>query len=220
MTPFTGFWPFCPWLRSSLPPLGQFSLGVSWRVMDKGRLGRCLTVLVICFCCGTSGKEPTCQCKRHKRHGFNPWLGRCPGEGHGKPLQVSCLENPMERGVWWAIVHGVTKSRTRLKGQHTHTCCFWHISVLHLSLHFLTRRILSSDSVLPPSLNFWSVMALEIYMGAERPPQPPSMGFPPWLPGLWGQRFQMSPPQPVLLMTLSSSVSQTARPWGDSLVDS
>ena len=37
-----------------------------------------------------------------------------PGEGNGTPLQCSCLENPMDRGAWWAAVHGVTKSRTRL----------------------------------------------------------------------------------------------------------
>ena len=36
------------------------------------------------------------------------------GEGNGNPLQYSCLENPMDRGAWWATVHGVTKSRTRL----------------------------------------------------------------------------------------------------------
>ena len=38
--------------------------------------------------------------------------GRSPGGGHGHPLQYSCLENPMERGAWWARVHGVTKNRT------------------------------------------------------------------------------------------------------------
>ena len=37
-----------------------------------------------------------------------------PGEGNGNPLQYSCLEYPMEGGAWWAIVHGVTKSRTGL----------------------------------------------------------------------------------------------------------
>ena len=36
------------------------------------------------------------------------------GEGNGNPLQYSCLENPMDRGAWWAVVHGVTKSRTQL----------------------------------------------------------------------------------------------------------
>ena len=37
-----------------------------------------------------------------------------PGEGNGNLLQYSCLENPMDRGAWWATVHGVTKSQTRL----------------------------------------------------------------------------------------------------------
>ena len=46
--------------------------------------------------------------------GSIPELGRSPGEGNGNPLQYSCLENPMDRGAWWATVHRVTKSRTRL----------------------------------------------------------------------------------------------------------
>jgi len=37
-----------------------------------------------------------------------------PGEGNGKLLQCSCLKNPMDRGAWWATVHGVAKSQTRL----------------------------------------------------------------------------------------------------------
>ena len=44
-----------------------------------------------------------------------PGLGRSPGEGHGNPLQYSRLENLMDRGVWQATVHRVTKSSTRLK---------------------------------------------------------------------------------------------------------
>ena len=46
--------------------------------------------------------------------GLIPGLGRSPGEGNGNPLQYSCLENPMDGRAWWAIVHGVTKSRTQL----------------------------------------------------------------------------------------------------------
>ena len=38
--------------------------------------------------------------------------GRCPVEGNGNPLQYSCLENPMDRGAWWATVHRVAKSQT------------------------------------------------------------------------------------------------------------
>ena len=41
--------------------------------------------------------------------GSIPGSGRSPGEGNGYPLQYSCLENPMDRGAWWAIVHGVTQ---------------------------------------------------------------------------------------------------------------
>ena len=46
--------------------------------------------------------------------GSIPGLGRSSGEGNGNPLQYSCLKNPMDREAWWATVHGVTKSRTRL----------------------------------------------------------------------------------------------------------
>ena len=49
-----------------------------------------------------------------------PGSGRSPGEGNGNPLQYSCLENSMDRGAWWAIVHRVTKSQTRLSA-HTYT---------------------------------------------------------------------------------------------------
>ena len=41
--------------------------------------------------------------------GSVPGLGRSPGEGNGNPLQYSCLESPMNRGAWWATVHGITK---------------------------------------------------------------------------------------------------------------
>ena len=44
--------------------------------------------------------------------GLIPGLGRSPGGGNGNPLQYSCLEISMDRGAWWAIVHGVAKSRT------------------------------------------------------------------------------------------------------------
>ena len=43
-----------------------------------------------------------------------PGPGRFPGEGNGSPLQYSCLENPMDGGAWWATVHGVAESQTRL----------------------------------------------------------------------------------------------------------
>ena len=51
---------------------------------------------------------------------FNPWLRTIPGGGSGNPLQYSCLENPMDRGAWWAAVQRIKKSRTRLR-DHVHT---------------------------------------------------------------------------------------------------
>ena len=44
--------------------------------------------------------------------GSIPGSGRSPGEGHGKPLQYSCLENPMDRGAWRAMVHRVSQRKT------------------------------------------------------------------------------------------------------------
>ena len=61
-----------------------------------------------------SGKESACNAGDV---GLIPGSGRSPGGGNGNPLQYSCLENSMDRGVWWIIVHGVTKSWTQLSIQ-------------------------------------------------------------------------------------------------------
>ena len=57
-----------------------------------------------------SGKESTCDVEDSGDTDPIPGLERSPGGGHGYPLQSSCLENPVGRGLWWAIVHGSTKS--------------------------------------------------------------------------------------------------------------
>ena len=57
-----------------------------------------------------------------------PGSGRCHGEENGNPLQYSCLEYFMDRGAWWAIIHGVAKSQTRLS-MHTHSQRRAHLSV-------------------------------------------------------------------------------------------
>ena len=61
------------------------------------------------------GKELACRYSRCRRCGFNPWVGRSPGEGYSYPLHYSCMENTMHREACWATVHGVTKSQTGLK---------------------------------------------------------------------------------------------------------
>ena len=58
---------------------------------------------------GSDGKESACNAGDPDSI---PRSGRSPGEGNGNPLQYSCLENPMDRGVWWATVHGVAKTWT------------------------------------------------------------------------------------------------------------
>ena len=60
---------------------------------------------------GLDGKESACSVGDL---GSIPRLGRSPGGGHGNSLQYSCLENPMDRRAWQAIVHGVAKGQTRL----------------------------------------------------------------------------------------------------------
>ena len=58
---------------------------------------------------GSYGKESTCNAGDP---GLIPGLRRSPGEGNGYITQYSCMENPMDSGAWWAIVHGVTVSDT------------------------------------------------------------------------------------------------------------
>ena len=71
--------------------------------------------LLSVFLGGSVGKEPACN---GGDSGAILGSGRSPGEGNGKLLQYSCLENSMDRRVWWAAVHGVTKSQTQLSDQH------------------------------------------------------------------------------------------------------
>ena len=84
-------------------------------------------------------------------------LGRSRREGHGNPLQYSCLENPMDRGALWATLHGVGKSQIRLKWLstyvHTHTKIretdVWHVARLPEWIHyFLLDPELSSRTTI------------------------------------------------------------------------
>ena len=69
-------------------------------------------------------------------------LWRSPGERNGNPLQYACLENPMDRGAWWATVHGVKKSQTRQSDLHfTDMELSWHLWVCHLACWCVTMSI-------------------------------------------------------------------------------
>ena len=86
--------------------------------------------------------------------GSIPELGRSPGEGNGNPPQYSCLENPMDRGLWQATVHGVTKCQTWLSDwacmhalieilQTLEKCCIvlWGLKLLETLLQRLQKYL-------------------------------------------------------------------------------
>ena len=66
--------------------------------------------MLLDFPAGSESEETACSLGDL---GLIPGLGRSPGGGNGNPLQYSSLENSMDRGVWWATVHGVTKGQTQ-----------------------------------------------------------------------------------------------------------
>ena len=66
-------------------------------------------------------KNPPANAGDGRNMGSIPGSGRSCGEGNRNPLQYSCLENPKDRGAWWATVHGVAKSQARLKRLNMHS---------------------------------------------------------------------------------------------------
>ena len=72
----------------------------------------------------------------------------CIREGNGNPLQCSCLENPRDRGAWWAAIYGVTQSRTRLK-QLSHSSSRIQLHFCRNQLHFYT---LTENGPLPTKI--------------------------------------------------------------------
>ena len=65
-----------------------------------------------CFPGGASGKESHRQCRRCKRLGFDPWIGKIPWRRAQQPTPRFMSGKSMNRGAWWATFHGVTKGRT------------------------------------------------------------------------------------------------------------
>ena len=128
--------------RDSLPPSLKSAV-CQWLGGKGTRLKRTVYQgfsLLVGFPGVASGKESACQCRRHRRHSFILGLEKSPGGGHGNPLQYSCLENPMDRGAWWATVHEVAKSRTWLKwlGMHASSLLpYWKAPVLAFLIIFM-----------------------------------------------------------------------------------
>ena len=79
-----------------------------------------------------------------------PGLGRSPGGGHGNPLQYSCLENPVDRGAWWAMVHRAAKSWIQLKRLSMHACTVLlalFIRMIDLMLSVLTTKKANNNAM-------------------------------------------------------------------------
>ena len=72
------------------------------------------SLIISVFPDGSADKESACNAEDAVDKGLIPGLGRFPGKRNGNLRQYSCLQNPMDRGAWWATVHGFAKSWTRL----------------------------------------------------------------------------------------------------------
>ena len=83
--------------------------------MDE-KIATCSGILVG-FPGGSEGKASACNAGDL---GSIPGSGRSPGEGNGNPLRYPCLQNPMDRGAWWAAVHGVTERQTGPSDSYLH----------------------------------------------------------------------------------------------------
>ena len=107
-------------------------------------------------------KESTCQCRRHRRLGFDPQVGKIPWRKKWQPTQYSCLGNHTDRGAWQATVHGITKSWTPLRR---------HIGTLEASVAARETRHVRSSGIEPVSsavemcsLNHWTTRQVPIIL--------------------------------------------------------
>ena len=103
--------------------------------------------------------------------GSIPGLGRSPREGTGKPLQYSCLENPMDGGAWWSTVHGVAKSRTQLSN-FTHSLCIFKAHNFFIGIELLYKV------VLVPAVQWVNQLYVYIYTLPLGPPSYPPAPLP------------------------------------------
>ena len=100
---------------------------------------------------GSDGEESACSMGDP---GLIPGSGRSPGEGNNNPLQYSCLEKPLDRGAWWAIVHGVRKSWTWVSNGHS---LFFSLKLPISAWFFLLPH--KQPGIVPPAMKM-KVMSL------------------------------------------------------------
>ena len=135
---------------------------------------------------GDKAKESICQCRGCRGHESDPGVGKLPWRRKWQPLQHSCLENPTDRGAWWAAVHGVTKSWTRLRDwARTHFLFVKTGNQSCMGLETSTRENPGGLSALcPPSINLESEKYKKVNQ-AEFTVQPTNLPTnPSWTAGL------------------------------------
>ena len=106
-------------------------------------------------------KSPPAKVGDVRDSGLIPRSGRSPGGRHSNPLQYSCLENPMDRGAWWATAHWVTKGQTRLKQLSKHT-------LVTITLNDFSSKALLFISLSPlflPLKEHWYLEDMHIFKG-------------------------------------------------------
>ena len=113
--------------------------------------------------------------------GLIPESGRPPGEGHGNPLQYSCLGNSMDRGAWWATVHAIAESETTEVTEnvhthyeaitvasldHTHYLCLYYIPMSYLLCNWKFVQLNLLDLLCPLSNSplFWQLPICSLYL--------------------------------------------------------
>ena len=140
------------------PPSMEFSRQEYWRGLPFPSPYKYLSDI---------NKEPACNTGDS---GSVLGLGRSPGEGNGNPSQYFCLENFMDRGDWWATVHGVTKSWTGLSEKHFHFFFFFILLstetlpyVKSLLLHVFLRNSQGISHILSIRVLFYSAQAPTLY---------------------------------------------------------
>ena len=101
-------------------------------------------------------KESSCQCRRHEKHRFYPWVAKIPWKRNANPLQNSCLRNPTDREAGWDIVCGAAKSWTQLSTSTSgHSSLFLNLflpsfiySLIHMSVFYIFPLLAFSTYVL------------------------------------------------------------------------
>ena len=115
---------------------------------------------------------PIQEMQKIRVHSIPRW-GRSPGGGHGNPLQYSCLENPIDRGAWWATADGVSKEWDRTESSHTllTTIAMLYITSSYVFLNYCFSQSLGIWLTSPYQQEFmtkewtwnWKICSLHLY---------------------------------------------------------